>query len=75
MTKEIAFIISIAIIVLLLVIFIVSFIINRKMPKPEGCSDIEINDNNCGACNNLDCRLKRKIKIEELKKELDKEEE
>lgn len=74
MPKTLALILAIAIIVLLVAIFMITFVINRKMKKPEGCNDIEINDNNCGACHNMDCSLKRKIELEAIKKELDEEE-
>ena len=51
MTQEqiIAMIITIG---LLIVIFVVSFILNKSTPKPEGCEDLEAG---CETCTNTAC--------------------
>jgi len=60
-----------AISVLLLIIFFVTYILNKKTPKPEGCEDILISDENCGACNNTACSIKTKLDLEKIQKEID----
>ena len=60
MSKEASLVLAIAIIVILLVIFIVSFILYKRMPVPKGCENIEISDENCAACNNKECSLRKK---------------
>lgn len=37
---------------LLIVIFVVSFILNKSTPKPEGCEDLEAG---CETCTNTAC--------------------
>ena len=60
MSRELSLIIAIIIIVVLLVVFVTSYIIYKKMPVPKGCENLEINEENCAACNNTNCVLKKK---------------
>ena len=60
MSKEASLVLAIVIIVLLLVVFVVSFILYKRMPVPKGCENIEISDENCAACNNTNCSLRKK---------------
>ena len=52
-------VLAISIILALLIIFIVSFILNKKTPVPKGCENIQISDENCAACNNKECTLRK----------------
>ena len=47
MSKEVALILSISVLILLLIIFVVSFVIYKKTPVPKGCENLEINEANC----------------------------
>lgn len=62
---------AIGVVVLLVVIFFVTYILNKKTPKPEGCEDILISDENCGACNNTACSIKTKLDLDKIQKEID----
>ena len=53
-------VLAISILVGLLAIFIVSFILYKRMPVPKGCENIKISDENCAACNNKECSLRKK---------------
>lgn len=55
MSKVLALILAIVILVSLLVIFIVSFVLYKKIPVPEGCENLKINEENCAGCNNTQC--------------------
>ena len=57
MSKGLALILSIVILVALFAIFVITVIINKKTPAPKGC---EINIENCSMCSNSDCSLKKK---------------
>ena len=52
-------VLAISTILALLIIFIVSFILNKKTPVPKGCENIQISDENCAACNNKGCALRK----------------
>lgn len=53
-------VLAISILVALLIIFIVSFLLYKKTPVPKGCENLEINEENCAACNNKECSLRKK---------------
>jgi len=48
-------ILAISILVALAIIFVVSFVLYKRTPVPKGCENIEINEENCSACNNSSC--------------------
>ena len=54
-------IISIALIVGLVALFIISFLINKRTPKPKGCEDIEVTEENCLNCGRYDCKVRNKL--------------
>jgi len=60
MSKEAALALSIVIIVSLLIIFVVSFVLYKRTPVPKGCENLEISEENCAACNNKECSLRKK---------------
>ena len=60
MSKEVALILSITILVALLIIFVVSFLLYKKTPVPKGCENLQISEENCAACNNKECSLRKK---------------
>ena len=60
MSKEVALILSISVLVALLIIFVVSFVIYKKTPVPKGCENLEINEENCASCKNTTCSLRKK---------------
>ena len=60
MSKEVALILSITVLVALLIIFVVSFLLYKKTPVPKGCENLEISESNCAACNNKECSLRKK---------------
>ena len=60
MSKEVALILSISILVALLIVFVVSFLLYKKTPVPKGCENLEINEENCASCKNEMCSLKKK---------------
>lgn len=60
MSKEVALILSISILVALLIIFVVSFLLYKKTPVPKGCENLEINEENCASCKNETCSLRKK---------------
>lgn len=66
--------IAIGIIVALIVIFFVSYYFNKKTPVPKGCENLTANEENCKACNNFECDLKRKFDHDENVKDSSKEE-
>ena len=53
-------VLAISILVALLIIFIVSFLLYKKTPVPKGCENLEINEENCAACNNKECSIRKK---------------
>lgn len=72
-------IVAIASIIGLVALFVLLWVVNHRTPLPKGCEDIKISEENCGACGNMDCSIKKKFDIkkieEELKEEQTKEEE
>ena len=60
MSKEVALILSITVLVALLIIFVVSFLLYKKTPVPKGCENLQISEENCAACNNKECSLRKK---------------
>ncbi len=62
--------IAIGVVVVLLAIFFISYVANKKTPLPEGCENIKIDEENCLACHNVDCSIKRGFDLKKLKEEL-----
>ena len=60
MSKEMYLLIAILILLALLIIFIVSFVLYKKTPVPEGCENLLVNEENCAACSNQECALRKK---------------
>ena len=52
-------ILAISIILALLIVFVVSFILYKRTPVPKGCENILINEENCAACQNKECALRK----------------
>ena len=52
-------ILAISVILALLIVFVVSFILYKRTPVPKGCENLLINEENCAACNNKDCALRK----------------
>lgn len=52
-------ILAIMILLVLLIVFVVSFILYKKTPVPKGCEDLLINGENCAACQNKTCTLRK----------------
>ena len=52
-------ILAISVILALLIVFVVSFILYKKTPVPKGCENLLINEENCAACQNKDCALRK----------------
>lgn len=63
--------IAIIVIVLLVAIFFISYVLNNKTPKPDGCRDL-IEEGNCQTCKVTDCALKI---VKKEKEALEKENE
>ena len=59
MSQTGSLILAIGIILALLIIFVVSFILYKKTPVPKGCENLLINEENCAACSNKDCALRK----------------
>ena len=59
MSKTASLILAISIILALLIIFIVSFVLYKKTPVPKGCENLLINEENCAACGNKECGLRK----------------
>lgn len=64
---------AIVIIILLVVLFIVSYILNKRTPVPEGCQEEKITDEFCINCSNTECKIYEKLN--EIKEELKEEKE
>lgn len=75
MNPKIALVLAIIIIAFFVILFIVSFVINRRTPKPKGCEDIMISEENCSGCQIESCAIKQKLDIEKIKEELEEEKE
>ncbi|MCH3977347.1 MAG: hypothetical protein LKE36_07235 [Bacilli bacterium] len=54
--------IAIGIIALLLGVFILSYILNKRTPKPEGCEEI---DKECATCSIDSCAFNKNEKLKE----------
>lgn len=52
-------ILAISVILALLIVFVVSFILYKKTPVPKGCENLLISEENCAACQNKDCALRK----------------
>jgi len=63
MSKESALALAIVIIVSLLIIFVISYVLYKRTPVPKGCENLEISEENCAACNNKDCAIRKKGEI------------
>ena len=66
---------AIAIIILLIVLFIVSYVLNKRTPVPEGCEQIKISEEFCLNCTNSECKIHEKLDLEKIQKELESEDE
>lgn len=55
-------IIAIALIVALLATFVITFVLYRKTPVPEGCESLGVGKKECGACNQVGCPLRKEEK-------------
>ncbi len=66
-------IIAIALIALIAIIFITSFVINRRTPLPKGCENLKIEESNCLACSNSDCKIHQEFDLKKIEKELEEE--
>jgi len=73
MSSTVALVLSIIIIAFFVIIFIVSFVINRRTPKPKGCEDIMISEENCSGCQIESCSIKQRLDIEKIKEELEED--
>ena len=51
------FIVALIILIILSSIFILSYVLNKRVPKPEGCDEI---DESCLNCSNSLCKNKPK---------------
>ena len=63
-------IIAIVIIAALVALFIVTFVINRKTPVPDGCENIKITEEGCANCQIEECAVKVKLDIKKIEEEL-----
>ena len=63
-------IISILIIAALVATFIISFVINRKTPVPEGCENLKITEEGCANCQIEECAVKVKLDIKKIEEDL-----
>ena len=50
---------AISIIVGLVILFITSFIIYKRIPAPKGSEKLRINEENCSACKDTNCSLRK----------------
>ena len=67
MTQTEYLILAIFVIVALLATFIISFVIYRRTPVPQGCEDIKIDEKNCAGCNHSECSFYKELNKEEDK--------
>lgn len=70
---KIELVLAILVIVLVIAIFIVSYVLNKKTPIPEGCEDLVIDDENCMKCNNVDCSIRQNINFKKIEEEIKEE--
>lgn len=66
---------AIVIIVALVILFVVSYVLNKRTPVPEGCENLKISDEFCLNCTNAECKIHEKLDLEKIRKELESEEE
>ena len=59
MTQTGYLILAISILLALLIVFVVSFILYKKTPVPKGCDNLLISEENCAACENKACSLRK----------------
>ncbi len=52
-------ILAISILLALLIVFVVSFVLYKKTPVPKGCENLLVNEENCAACENKACALRK----------------
>ena len=65
------FIVSIlSVLCFLVLIFFLSYVFNKKTPVPPGCENIKISDENCMACGNTDCHIKKEIDFDKIKEDI-----
>lgn len=55
------FVIALIVLAVFAGIFVLSYVLNKRTPKPEGCDEI---DESCLSCSNTLCRNKPKNKEE-----------
>lgn len=67
------FFLAIVIIALLLVLFVVSYVLNKRTPVPEGCEHLNITDEFCMQCGNKECKVHERLDLEKIRKELEEE--
>lgn len=70
MTQTGYLIIAIIIIAVLAATFIISFVINRKTPVPEGCENLKITEEGCANCQIEECAVKVKLDIKKIEEEI-----
>ena len=63
-------IIAIIVIAVLAATFIISFVINRKTPVPEGCENLKITEEGCANCQIEECAVKVKLDIKKIEEEI-----
>ena len=52
-------VLAISILLALLIILIVSFVLYKRTPVPKGYENLFIGEENCSACNNKECALRK----------------
>lgn len=65
--------IAIGIIIVWIVIFFVTYVLNKKTPVPEGCEAMKITDENCMACGNTECRIKKDMDFKKIEEQIKEE--
>ena len=70
MPQQAYLIIAIIIIAALAATFIITFVINRKTPVPEGCESLKITEEGCANCQIEECAIKVKLGIKKIEEEL-----
>jgi hypothetical protein len=70
MTQTGYLIIAIIIIAVLAATFIISFVINRRTPVPEGCENLKITEEGCANCQIEECAVKVKLDIKKIEEEI-----
>ncbi len=65
--------IAIGLIAIIAAIFIITFIVNRRTPVPKGCEHLKIEESNCLACSNSDCKIHQEFDLKKIEEELKEE--